>query len=49
MKQENDIFDKIGRDPGFKVPDGYFEDFTKKMAAQLPEKNMAAAARREGV
>ena len=39
MRQENDIFDKIGRDPGFKVPDGYFEDFTKKMAAQLPEKN----------
>lgn len=38
MKQENDIFDKIGKDPGFRVPDDYFEDFAKKMAAQLPEK-----------
>ena len=38
MKQEQDIFDKIGKDPGFRVPEGYFADFTKKMTESLPEK-----------
>ena len=38
MKQNSDILDKIGRDPGFKVPDGYFENFAKQMAEKLPEK-----------
>ena len=38
MKQEQDILDKIGKDSGFRVPEGYFADFTKKMTESLPEK-----------
>ena len=38
MKSENSkILDKLGKDPGFKVPDNYFNDFNAKMAASLPE------------
>lgn len=38
-KKDSDILDKIGKDPGFKVPENYFADFSKKMAAQLPERD----------
>ena len=38
MKQEeSEILKGIGKNPGFKVPDNYFEDFNKRMAAALPE------------
>ena len=38
MKQGTDILTKIGKEPGFKVPEGYFADFTKKMDEMLPAK-----------
>ena len=38
MKEENsDILKKLGKDPGFKVPEHYFDDFNKRMAESLPE------------
>lgn len=38
MKREDStILQKYGKDSGFKVPENYFEDFNKKMAAMLPD------------
>ena len=38
MKHEDStILKKYGKDPGFKVPENYFDDFNKKMAAMLPD------------
>ena len=38
MKTENSkILEKLGKDPGFIVPDNFFDDFNKKMAESLPE------------
>lgn len=38
MKQEDStILTKYGKNPGFKVPDNYFEDFNKRMVDMLPE------------
>lgn len=38
MKQDDStILKKYGKDPGFKVPENYFDDFNKRMAQMLPE------------
>jgi hypothetical protein len=38
MKREDStLLNKYGKDPGFKVPDNYFEDFNKRMAEMLPD------------
>lgn len=37
MKEEIDILSKLGKDSGFKVPENYFSDFSKKMMESLPE------------
>lgn len=38
MKQEkSEILDRIGKDSGFKVPEGYFDEFNSRMAQMLPE------------
>ena len=38
MKTENSkILDKLGKDPGFKVPENYFADFNSKLIESLPE------------
>ena len=38
MKQEDStLLTKYGKDPGFKVPEYYFEDFNKRMADMLPD------------
>ena len=38
MKREDStILNKYGKNPGFKVPENYFDDFNKKMAAMLPD------------
>lgn len=38
MKKETlDILDKLGKEPGFKVPENYFEEFNKQMFSSLPE------------
>ena len=38
MKQDDStILNKYGKDPGFKVPENYFEDFNKRMTEMLPD------------
>lgn len=37
MKQTDDILTKIDRRTGMTVPDGYFEDFNRRMADMLPQ------------
>lgn len=38
MKEEkSQILKRLGKEPGFKVPEHYFDDFNKKMAESLPE------------
>lgn len=38
--------DAAGHDDGMTVPDGYFADFTRRMAARLPEQAVSVPARR---
>lgn len=38
MTKNNDILSKIGREDGLTVPQGFFDDFAKRMAAELPER-----------
>ncbi|SEA20756.1 hypothetical protein [Segatella bryantii] len=40
-KEEKLLSDKYGKDPGFTVPKGYFEDFADRMMAQIPENSTA--------
>lgn len=42
MNAEEKIEVKVGRDPGFRVPDGYFEAFYASMPEQLPERETPA-------
>ena len=38
MKHEDStILTKYGKNPGFKVPENYFDDFNKRMADMLPD------------
>ena len=38
MKQEDStILKKYGKDPGFKVPENYFDDFNQRMTEMLPD------------
>ena len=38
MKREDStILNKYGKDPGFKVPENYFDDFNRRMADMLPD------------
>ena len=37
MKEDDEIRRKCGTENPFTVPEGYFEDFTKQLMAQLPE------------
>lgn len=38
MKSENSkILEKLGKNPGFKVPENYFDDFNAKLMDSLPE------------
>ncbi len=38
MKEEQDIFKKVGTKNPFQVPEGYFESFTQELMSKLPEK-----------
>ena len=40
MKREDDILKKIGRESGYKVPEGYFEQFVSRMKAALPKRGL---------
>ena len=38
MKQDDStLLNKYGKNPGFKVPENYFDDFNKRMAEMLPD------------
>ena len=38
MKQDDStLLKKYGKDPGFKVPENYFDDFNRRMADMLPD------------
>ena len=38
MKKENsEILEQLGKDAGFKVPDGFFEDFNARLTSSLPD------------
>lgn len=36
MKQDDNILDKLNRNDGMTVPEGYFADFARRMEAELP-------------
>ena len=36
-KEKADILSKIGKDAGFKVPDGYFDDFAERSTMRLDD------------
>lgn len=38
MKEENNLLRKVGKKEHFRVPDRYFEDFSKELMNNLPEK-----------
>lgn len=40
MKKKEDILEQVGRKTGYKVPEGYFENFTARMTEQLPEREL---------
>lgn len=44
MAKQPDILTKINRRTGMTVPEGYFDDFVRRMQAQLPERPAAAVA-----
>lgn len=44
-KEDDDILAQFGKDPGFKVPEGYFSEFAKRMAESLPEKKVAVRSK----
>lgn len=37
-REESELLSKIGKENPFKVPDGYFDDFTTQLMDKLPEK-----------
>lgn len=41
MKEEDKLKEKFGQDPGFRVPDGYFDEIFTKISDSLPEKKVA--------
>ena len=40
MKNKSDILAQIGGKSGYKVPEGYFEQFAERMIEQLPEREI---------
>lgn len=38
MKEEDNILKKVGTENAFRVPEGYFENFTSELMNRLPEK-----------
>lgn len=44
MAKQLDILTKINRRTGMTVPEGYFDDFVRRMQAQIPERPAATVA-----
>ena len=40
MKKKENILEQVGRNTGYKVPEGYFEQFTASKTEQLPERDL---------
>lgn len=38
MKEEDNILKKVGTENAFRVPEGYFENFTSELMNRLPER-----------
>lgn len=49
MNKENDILARCGRRDGMTVPEGYFEDFARRMSSTLPANPEAEEPRELGV
>ena len=47
MKEENEIFKKVGTDNPFKVPENYFENLTSEVMKSLPVKESATQMKQE--
>lgn len=47
MKEEDSILKKVGKENGFRVPDGYFENLTSEVMSRLPEKETPAFIKKE--
>lgn len=47
MKEEDNILRKVGTENPFRVPDGYFENFTSEVMQRLPEKEKPAFVQKE--
>lgn len=47
MKEENELLKKYGTKNPFKVPEGYFENFSKELMIQLPERQAVSAPQAE--
>lgn len=43
MKEEDELLKKYGTENPFTVPEGYFENFSKKLMNKLPEKEQVHA------
>lgn len=43
MERNSEILDKIGRNSGMTVPEGFFADFAARMAQSLPDKDVEQA------
>lgn len=43
-----DILDKVNRNDGMKVPEGYFDDFARRMEASLPRQEWELSASAQG-
>lgn len=37
MEKDNDILKRVGKDPGFQVPEDYFDHFASDLMERLPE------------
>lgn len=42
MKEDDILLKKLGKENSFKVPEGYFENFTSEVMNKLPEKEKVA-------
>ena len=43
-KEDSTILTKYGKNPGFKVPENYFDDFNQRMADMLPDVEITPVA-----
>lgn len=49
MKEEDNIFRKVGTSNSFKVPEGYFENLTSEVMNKLPQREESAGEKQREV